>query len=247
MTLVYIHQGTLPWCISAKTQTLVYEMAPSNIQIPIKGLVHKQEERVLFAEANSDFVDILFSFLTMPMGTIVRLLSNQSDSSHPAVTGTFHNLFRSMENLESKYFATQACKDMLKSTRNLVETECRKLKINIDDIKPEYFICENINCSRYLSFYKNVKCEMCSKFLNRRTYYFGMPLRDRTVGGQEGVFVSTTASFVITDDLCVKPNIPASTFAILYNSGFTDFEVFEEKTFDIGFAEVHKFFFKLYC
>ncbi|KAK1398303.1 hypothetical protein POM88_008166 [Heracleum sosnowskyi] len=213
-------------------------MAPSNIQIPVKVLVHKQEERVLFAEANSDFVDILFSFLTMPMGTIVRLLSNQSDSSQPPAIGSFTNLYRSMSNLEPKYFATQACRDVLLKTTNSAYAECRKLKINIDDIKPGFYICEDLNCSsNHLSFYRNVKCEKCSKFLNWIVCYSGSLLCHTTVGGQ-GVFVSTTASFVITDDLCVNPNIPASTFAILYNSGFTDFGAFEEKTFNIGFTEI---------
>ncbi|KAK1398302.1 hypothetical protein POM88_008165 [Heracleum sosnowskyi] len=193
----------------------------SNIQIPIKVLVHKQQERVLFAEANSDFVNILLSFLTMPMGTIVRLLSNQSNSSHPPVIGSFFNLYRSIANLEVKYFATQACKDMLLNTRNLAESECRNLKINIDDIKPvEYYICEDFNCSAYLSFYRNVPCKKCSKFLNLKTNYSRMTAK--IVGGQEGGFVSSTASFVITDDLCVIPNTPETTFAILYNSGFTD-------------------------
>ncbi|XP_074350233.1 uncharacterized protein LOC141689750 [Apium graveolens] len=181
-------------------------MAPSNIQIPIKVLVHKQEERVLFAEANSDFVNILFSFLVMPMGTIARLLSSQSDSLQPPVNGSFINLYRSVSNLESKYFATKACKDILLRTRKPVEAECRRnLKINIDDTTFGYYICENFNCSGYLSFYEDVKCKKGSKFLNRRVCYSGMTLRERIGGSQEGVFVSTTATFIIRVNCNVQP------------------------------------------
>ncbi|XP_074350246.1 uncharacterized protein LOC141689758 [Apium graveolens] len=121
-------------------------MASSNIQIPLKVLIHKEEKRVIFAEANSDFVDILFSFLTMPMGTIVRLLSKHPNSAEQPTIGSFNNLYKSIENLEAEYFASEACKDMLLNTRNSAERECQKLKINIDDNKSvDYYTCEDMD------------------------------------------------------------------------------------------------------
>lgn len=74
-----------------------WEMAASKIRIPLKVVIHKQEERVLYAEANSDFADILFSFLTMPMGTIIRLLSNHSIITQPAVIGSFNNFTKASQ------------------------------------------------------------------------------------------------------------------------------------------------------
>uniref|UniRef100_M8CDG4 Uncharacterized protein n=1 Tax=Aegilops tauschii TaxID=37682 RepID=M8CDG4_AEGTA len=38
----------------------------------------KAKRRVLFAESDKEFVDVLFSFLTLPLGTIVRLFDKQS-------------------------------------------------------------------------------------------------------------------------------------------------------------------------
>ena len=62
-------------------------------EICLKLVVDRNKKKVVFAEANSDFVDILFSFLTLPMGTIVRLLANHSDpSSRKANIGSFNNL-----------------------------------------------------------------------------------------------------------------------------------------------------------
>ncbi|KAJ0020987.1 hypothetical protein Pint_32627 [Pistacia integerrima] len=40
------------------------------------------ENRVIFAESDEDFTDVLFSFLTMSMGTIIRLTSNQPIITH---------------------------------------------------------------------------------------------------------------------------------------------------------------------
>ncbi|CAO2189085.1 unnamed protein product [Urochloa humidicola] len=39
--------------------------------IEVKLFVDKAKKKVLFAESDNDFVDVLFSFLTMPLGTIV--------------------------------------------------------------------------------------------------------------------------------------------------------------------------------
>lgn len=218
-------------------------MAFSKDQIPLKLLIHKQQERVLYAEANSDFVDVLFSFLTLPMGTIVRFLSKHSNTTQPPAIGSFNNLYESIAGLEAQYFATEACKVMLLNTRNSAEAECRKLKINIDDIKPaEFFTCEDMCCIRnnmiaYVSNCSSGKCKNCSRFLNQKAYFTAA-----TAENQQGVFVPPTTSFIITDDLSVLPNIPASTLEMLKNSGITDFGVLEERTLNLGYSEVHRIF-----
>lgn len=210
--------------------------------IPLKVVIHKQEQRVLYAEANSDFVDILFSFLTMPVGTIVRLLSKpaRTSSQQPAI-GSLNNLYESVANLEAKNFAQGACKDILLNTRNSAEAECRKLKINVDDIIPiKYYTCEDMNCTEnghpaFFSMYLGVKCKNCSKILKR---YVPISSNLSTDKGQKGVFVKPNELFLITNDLHVYPNVPASTLAILENLGSADFEALEEKTFRIGRTEI---------
>ncbi|XP_028215195.1 uncharacterized protein LOC114397329 [Glycine soja] len=47
--------------------------------LPLKVLVDKETNKVLFAEAGKDFVDVLLSFLTLPMGTIARLVAKDSN------------------------------------------------------------------------------------------------------------------------------------------------------------------------
>lgn len=61
----------------------------------------------------------------------------------------------------------------------------------------------------------------------------------------KGVFVEPAELFLITDGLNVIPNVPASVLELLENSGSTDFEVVEEKTFQIGYTEVHLFCFEI--
>ncbi|XP_074364824.1 uncharacterized protein LOC141705848 [Apium graveolens] len=176
----------------------------------------------------------------MPMGSVVRLLSKPAESSRQLAIGSLNNLYKSVANLEAKYFAQGACKDILLNTRNSAEDECKTLKINIDDISPiKYYTCEDMSCTEngyaaFFSMYDGVKCRNCSKTLNRcapiREYF-----RD---DGRKGVFVKPDELFLMTDDLHVIPNVPASILAILENSGSTDLEGLEEKTFRIGCTEI---------
>lgn len=206
-------------------------------KIPLTVVIDREKNKVVFAEANSDFVDILFSFLTLPMGTILRLLGKHSGS-----IGSFSTLYESIANLDAEYFGTEECKAMLLNPRNSAEAECRKLRLNIDDTKPtEYFICENWGCSRgsygYFSTYDTAKCNECKKLFNRE-----IRLKDSNVNqseGNEGVFVTQTASFAISDDLHVIPNMPGSTLGLLNNSGIRDFRALEERKLKIGFNEIY--------
>lgn len=215
-------------------------MDASKIRIPLKVLIHKEEERVVFAEGNADFVDILLSFLTLPMGTISKLLSKHSSSSQPLTIGCFDNLYRSVFNLEAKYYATEGCKQLLVNTRNSAEAECQRLKINIDDTPVDYFTCTTKGCRddcviAYFIKYAEVGCNICSKLLKKKAYL------SNTRVAEQGVFVNPNESFIISNDLWIFPNNPASALTILENTTSTDSKVCEEKTFQIGYSEVNLF------
>ncbi|KAF0892245.1 hypothetical protein E2562_014830 [Oryza meyeriana var. granulata] len=91
---------------------------------------------VLFAESDKEFVDVLFSFLTLPLGTIVRLLGKQSQ------IGCLDELYKSVENLSEDHFQTDACKAMLLRPCNAAASHCDRLNVKVDDTNPRaiYFI-----------------------------------------------------------------------------------------------------------
>jgi hypothetical protein len=41
----------------------------------VQLLVQKSNKRVLYMEAGKDFVDVLFSFLMLPIGAVIKLIS----------------------------------------------------------------------------------------------------------------------------------------------------------------------------
>ncbi|CAK7339010.1 unnamed protein product [Dovyalis caffra] len=87
--------------------------------ISLKALVDKKRNKVVLVESGKDFVDVLFSFLTMPMGTIIRLISN----GPPTVgIGCMNNLYESVENLGAMIFRNETCKKMLLRPQNAAAT-----------------------------------------------------------------------------------------------------------------------------
>jgi len=161
----------------------------ADVQVSLKLVVNKETNKVLFAEAEKDFVDVLCSFLTLPLGTIARLVENESNKG-PVTIGSLNSLYHSVAALDDKHLWAHAYKEKLLHPRNMAEDFCNTLKLNIDDSWPKYyFLCQN--CNR---FSVNSKCG-CSKPTNRTVFF------RRSRNG----FVNDGASFIITDDLIVMP------------------------------------------
>ncbi|XP_031286230.1 uncharacterized protein LOC116144936 isoform X2 [Pistacia vera] len=100
--------------------------------ISLKALVDKENNRVIFVESDEDFTDVLFSFLTMPMGTIIRLMSNHNQP--PTIgTGCMNNLYESIKNLDMQCFLSEECKTMLLCPRNAAAPQNKRLKLQVDD------------------------------------------------------------------------------------------------------------------
>ncbi|KAK6134777.1 hypothetical protein DH2020_031447 [Rehmannia glutinosa] len=145
--------------------------AAEEVKFSLKVMVNKQKTKVLFAEADSDFADVLLSFLTLPLGTIVRIMYKHYGDKAPII-GSLTTLYNGLSNLDSVYFWTESGKQMLLNPRNSSGTECRKLKLNVDDTQPtKYFTCEDWNCGypRYSNigmYYGTALCA-CGKTLKR--------------------------------------------------------------------------------
>jgi hypothetical protein len=63
--------------------------------INIKLFYDRQDMKVMYAECKHEFVDMLLSFLTYPMGCVVK---NLAGTSH--LCGSFNNLYSSAANLD---------------------------------------------------------------------------------------------------------------------------------------------------
>lgn len=136
----------------------------------LKVMINKQKSKVLFEEANSDVVDVLLSFLTLPLGKVVKMLEKHYGNEAPIV-GSITTLYRGLVNLDSSHFCVVGAKQMLLNARSSFETRRLKLGIFDDSQLIEYFICQDKECGKSqasnISCYSDIaKCD-CGKPLNR--------------------------------------------------------------------------------
>jgi hypothetical protein len=71
--------------------------------ISLRILIDDEKNKVLFAQAGKDFMDILLSFLTFPLATIARLVNTESNMQKVSF-GSISTLYESVSNLEEKQF-----------------------------------------------------------------------------------------------------------------------------------------------
>jgi hypothetical protein len=177
--------------------------------IEVKLFVDKE---MLFAESDKEFVDVLFGFLTMPLGAVVCLLDKQSQM------GCLDKVYKSVEDLSGDYFQTKACKAMLVKPLSAASSHCCQLKINIDDDKPRaaVYVCKDTSCCARDDFaFSSVPDTVCR--CGKVMEYVGdRPDNDAktaAAGSDDyGVFVKGRQKFITTDDLQVAP---ASTSLLL--------------------------------
>ncbi|CAI8612811.1 unnamed protein product [Vicia faba] len=202
-----------------------------NVQLRV--LVDKERNRVVYAEAGKDFVDVLFSFLTLPLGTIARLVAK--DSNIEAVKfGSITSLHQSVSDLDQQYLWNQTCKEMLLRPRNSMEDYCHNLKLNIDDTEPvQYFLCKKLDCRKksgcLLSIFKDQKC-YCGEVMKLQAF--------RSCFNLEDGFVKENATFIICDDLYVMPNVFGASLQLLQKLGVDSVDAIEEQTVVINKKEV---------
>ena len=203
--------------------------------IPLRYWVDNEQKRVVMAEASGDFVDVLFSFLTLPLGTIIRL-GNQFQQ--PVEIGCINNLYESVQNLRPDVFWNNICQKMLLAPRNPLEASYQRLKVKVDGTEPtKYFMCHS--CSKgsdlLLSSFDGAWCS-CRKLMRKK-----MELLEESkdeASGVDGVFVKGDAMFLIFDDLTVLRSSPSDSLQTPLLFGHTDFSNMQEMSQDVGPREV---------
>ncbi|XP_059302026.1 uncharacterized protein LOC132053955 [Lycium ferocissimum] len=80
-------------------------MATAETKLSMKLLIDTKAKKVLFAEVEKDFFDFLFHILSLPVGTVIKLLKERG------MNGCLPNLYESVENMNDTYI--QSSKDII--------------------------------------------------------------------------------------------------------------------------------------
>ncbi|KAL3830425.1 hypothetical protein ACJIZ3_019227 [Penstemon smallii] len=195
--------------------------AEEEVRLSMTVMINKEKTKVLFSIVDNNLADILLSFLTLPLGLIIRLFKKHYGDDEVPIIGSLNTLCDGLANLDSSHFWTESGKLMLLNPRNSLDDQCRKLKINIDDTY------------RYVSMSHDTERCDCGKLLNREIY------EDLEVYNNNGkVFIEEPMNFLISDDLRLLPNVTASMIKSMKDLGITDTDGVEQMTVTIGFNEI---------
>ncbi|KAI8539918.1 hypothetical protein RHMOL_Rhmol09G0220300 [Rhododendron molle] len=197
--------------------------------ITLKLLVDTKSNRVLFAEAGKNFVDFLFTLLSFPVGTVVRLLTAKS------MVGCLGNLYDSVENLSDTYMQpSQSKEDLLKPKVVVRSTETSLLLTDDDSPAPAV----NKMCKLlYVTNDPKVICPACKKCtMTTEVTFVPSKVANTSLSG-EGGYVKGVVTYMVMDDLVVMPMSTVFGIALLSKFNVTNVASVEEKVVTFGMDE----------
>ncbi|XP_047953779.1 uncharacterized protein LOC125200018, partial [Salvia hispanica] len=205
----------------------------------LKVMVNREKGKVLFAEADSHFADILLSFLTLPLGRIIKVLNKHYGDDEAPTIGSLSSLYRSLVNLDSSHFCSEGAKQTLLNPRSSIEDQYKMLKLDIVDFQPPKYLYCRRHClsSRIPSvsvYYDNAATCTVRKCRDEMIEEEGE--KGCLDASGNGVFFINTASFIISDDLNMVP-IQRGLSGIINILGITDIDGAEQINVTFGFSE----------
>ncbi|KAH7841065.1 hypothetical protein Vadar_025117 [Vaccinium darrowii] len=204
----------------------------SEAKVSLKLLIDTKAKRVLFAEAGKDFVDFLFNLLQLPVGTVVRLLSEQT------MVGTLGNLYESIENMNETYFQSNQTKDsVLKPKAPFSATQVPLLSIEGGTSSAKrYYTCPYYSSGHlYVSQNSSAICTSCKNSLSREMQY--VAAANEVAAEGEGGFVKGVVTYMVMDDLVVTPMSTISGITVLNKFNVKEVGALEERVVDFGMPE----------
>ncbi|XP_071717584.1 uncharacterized protein [Rutidosis leptorrhynchoides] len=106
-------------------------MGNSVSSVNVKVFSDKKTQKVMFIEANQDFVEVVCSFMTLPLGTIVRHFYNNNRKNNNL--GCLTSIYQSVVNLNVAHFTDDKCRYVLVNPVNASYDLCKNLVFNLND------------------------------------------------------------------------------------------------------------------
>ncbi|KAF6160959.1 hypothetical protein GIB67_007600 [Kingdonia uniflora] len=167
----------------------------------------------------------------MPLGTIVRLTCKELQIS---AIGSMDNLYKSLENLDVKYFDKETCKAMLLRPGNSADLVCKNLKLNVDDTEAiKYYRCKDFiqgKCARNNSSLSASMLDKCSCGTLMNEWI--------NISYTDGKSFVEGRMFIVTDNLMVVPQSTEPCWALFKDIGIKEVGTLVEKTVSVGSEEI---------
>jgi len=204
--------------------------------LTIKLLIDTKAQKVCFAEAGDDVIELLSCLLCLPMGTIVNLLTKE------CMVGSIGNVLDSVQELDAKYVCSSKSKEPYLSPSPAMLCPLQQLLDAPLNVNSSVFTClgeidsqtgRRIICG-YFSDIKGSVCPSCYCYMDEEMRHV------RNNGLSKGFVVGTT-TYTITDDLSITPASSVSSINLLAQCGVKDLSTVQQRTVTIGSEEVTYF------
>ncbi|GLJ10608.1 hypothetical protein SUGI_0131700 [Cryptomeria japonica] len=196
----------------------------SSEAINVRFLINSKTQRIIYAKSGKEFVDFLFSILSMPIGSVLKFSDRK--------VGSVSNLYDSIEKMPSEFMKTD--KSQLLDPKFVTPYSNNSLKIEGGN----YYVCSNSYTIPIHNISTNSEdiC-ICGGRINRL-----VQLRQKatvTVNQSSGKINQTTGhsgyvkemlTFIITDDLKIKPSSTITGITFLNQLNIKDLTDLEERT-----------------
>lgn len=216
---------------SPKKERLIY----NSVTINLKVTVRKSKKKILYAEADGDFVDFLFSFLTTPIGSVLELLNNDNFS-----LGCIDNLHKSVKDLNPSWFTRPSLGTLLLNPKVAFQFGCIRQPLNLrEEDTPSYWCGTGVLRNNTLYTNPNGVISKKSSLISQPEAMRLFDPRSPDGGKRDSVvgFVRRPSLFVVWDDLQVTPLANTSSVFFLQKLN-VPLDDLEDHVVSIGGREV---------
>ncbi|XP_059285825.1 uncharacterized protein LOC132039343 [Lycium ferocissimum] len=205
-------------------------MATAETKLSMKLLIDTKAKKVLFAEVDKDFVDFLFHILSLPVGTVTRLLKEKG------MNGCMQNIYQSVENLNDSHIQW---KDIILEPKCPFKISSVPLLLNDAPTLTTFYNCpfpSSLCCDKfYGTDDSSALCPECNSEMAGRLTFVAPPGKVATGGFVKDV------KYLVMDDLVVKPvSVISSITSFKEYFNVKDFGALHEEVVHFGKEEALK-------
>ncbi|XP_019151049.1 PREDICTED: uncharacterized protein LOC109147847 [Ipomoea nil] len=212
--------------------------AANSPTVSLKLLVDKKTLKVVFAEADKAFVDFLFHLMSLPLGTVIKLVN------HNSMTGSLGNLYGSILNISDTYLQPSMDKAALLNPKVAFHSPAVPLLMppGVASETKKFYVCTGGcnaygNRQRYISEYPECVCPTCNSRISTEAHYVAPVKADNATKDENGGFVKDVVTYMVMDDLNVMPHSSITTITVLNKNNIKDFGSLEVKDVRFGLDE----------
>ncbi|KAK0592355.1 hypothetical protein LWI29_017683 [Acer saccharum] len=201
-------------------------------KMKLKLLVDKNSEKVVFAEADKDFIDFLIHLLSLPVATAVRLLKEKTMD-----VGSLSHFYESLQNLPDSYLKPNQNKySLLNPIVPIFSAAAAATEISLaltsdgrefDTLNA--YTCAS--CISHMAVVPNLICPKCKcRSMNRELSYVNPPWKG-------GGFLKGLVSYIVMDNLEFMPMSTKMFVSLLNKFDVKDVSALEETEVEVGVEE----------